>query len=76
MTTYGGVPGVVETKEAFGETTLVVDPARIVETCTHLRDEEGFVFLADISPADYLGWARRACRATSARARAAISTSR
>jgi NADH-quinone oxidoreductase subunit C len=56
MTTYDGVPGVVETKEAFDETTLVVDPARIVETCTHLRDEEGFAFLADISPTDYLGW--------------------
>ena len=36
-----GVPGVVETVEAHGETTLVVDPARIVGACTHLRDEEG-----------------------------------
>ena len=31
-------------------TTLVVDPARLVEACTHLRDEEGFNFLSDISP--------------------------
>jgi NADH-quinone oxidoreductase subunit C len=53
---YAGVPGVVETREAYGETTLVVDPARLVEACTHLRDEEGFNFLSDISPADYLGW--------------------
>ena len=53
---YEGVPGLVETKEAFGETTLVVDPSRLVEACLHLRDEEGFDFLADISPADYLGW--------------------
>jgi NADH-quinone oxidoreductase subunit C len=53
---YEGVPGVVETREAFGETTLVVDPARLVEACTHLRDEEGFNVLSDISPADYLGW--------------------
>ena len=52
----GGVPGLVETKEAHGETTLVVDPARLVEACTHLRDEEGFNFLSDISAADYLGW--------------------
>jgi NADH-quinone oxidoreductase subunit C len=53
---YEGVPGVVETREALGETTLVVDPARLVEACTHLRDEEGFNVLSDISAADYLGW--------------------
>ena len=54
--TYEGVPGVVETREAHGETTLVADPARLVDTCTHLRDEGGFNFLADLTPADYLGW--------------------
>ena len=54
--TYEGVPGLVQTREAHGETTLVVDPARIVEACTHLRDREGFSFLSDVSPADYLGW--------------------
>ena len=54
--TYEGVPGLVETKEAHGETTLVVDPARIVEACVHLRDMEGFNFLSDLSAADYLGW--------------------
>jgi NADH:ubiquinone oxidoreductase subunit C len=47
----------VETGEAYGETTLVVDPARLVEACIHLRDEEGFDFLADITATDYLGWA-------------------
>ena len=56
---YEGVPGLVETKEAHGETTLVVDPARLVEACTHLRDEEGFDFLSDITPADYLGWGEK-----------------
>jgi NADH-quinone oxidoreductase subunit C len=53
---YAGVPGLVETREAFEETTLVVDPARIVEACTLLRDEHGFNLLSDISAADYLGW--------------------
>ena len=53
---YEGVPGLVENKQTFGETTLVVDPARLVEACTHLRDEEGFTFLSDLTPADYLGW--------------------
>ena len=43
---YEGVPGLVETREALGETTLVVDPARLVEACTHLRDEQGFNLLA------------------------------
>lgn len=51
-----GVPGVVETAEAYGETTLVVDPARIVEACTYLRDEEGYNVLVDLSGVDYLGW--------------------
>jgi NADH-quinone oxidoreductase subunit C len=53
---YAGVPGLVETKEAHGETTLVVDVARLVEACTHLRDELGFDFLSDVAAADYLGW--------------------
>ena len=52
MTT--GVPGVVETIESYGETTLVVDAARIVEACTHLRDEEGYNVLVDLSGVD--GW--------------------
>jgi len=43
-------------KEAHGETTVVVDPARLVDACTHLRDELGFNFLADIAATDYLGW--------------------
>jgi NADH-quinone oxidoreductase subunit C len=55
---YEAVPGLVETKHAHGETTLVVDAARLVEACTYLRDEEGFNFLADVSAADYLGWGR------------------
>ena len=54
--TYEGVPGLVETREAFGETTLVVDPARVVDACAHLRDELGFNLLLDITATDYLGW--------------------
>ena len=53
---YPDVPGVVETRESFGETTLVVDPARIVDACTTLRDEHGFNVLSDLAPTDYLGW--------------------
>jgi NADH-quinone oxidoreductase subunit C len=54
--TYEGVPGLVETKEGYGETTLIVDPARLREACFHLRDDEGFNFLSDLTAADYLGW--------------------
>ncbi len=53
---FEDVPGLVDSAEAYGETTLRVDPARLVEACTYLRDEEGFRFLSDISSADYLGW--------------------
>jgi NADH:ubiquinone oxidoreductase subunit C len=56
---YGAVPGLVETKEQHSETTLVIDPARLVEACTHLRDELGFWFLSDVSATDYLGWGER-----------------
>jgi NADH-quinone oxidoreductase subunit C len=34
----------------------VVEPDLLVDACTHLRDEEGFNFLADIATTDYLGW--------------------
>ena len=53
---YEDVPGLVETRDEYGEATLVVDPARLLEACRHLRDQEGFRFLADITPTDYLGW--------------------
>ena len=56
---FEAVPGLVETKEAYDETTLVVDPARLLEACTHLRDEEGFDMLVDVTAVDYLGWASK-----------------
>ena len=64
---YEGVPGLVESGEAYGETTLVVDPARLEEACLHLRDEEGFNLLLDIVATDYLGWARATSPAITAR---------
>jgi len=56
MTEYASVPGVVETRLAHGETTIVVDPARLVEACLWLRDHHGFNVLSDLAAADYLGW--------------------
>jgi NADH-quinone oxidoreductase subunit C len=58
-TDWDAVPGLVSVKEQHGETTLVVEPEHLVEACMHLRDEEGFNFLSDISASDYLGWGSR-----------------
>ncbi|HXP88919.1 MAG TPA: NADH-quinone oxidoreductase subunit C [Bryobacteraceae bacterium] len=43
---------VLETMEAFGETTLTADPARIVELCRHFKDNEGFVRLSAVTAVD------------------------
>jgi NADH-quinone oxidoreductase subunit C len=56
LSEFAGVPGLVEEIEEHGETTLVVDPARLVEASLHLRDQRGFAFLSDVSAVDYLGW--------------------
>ena len=57
--TFEAVPGLIERGDAYGEVTLVVDPARLLDAAYHLRDVEGFNFLSDISTADYLGWSDR-----------------
>jgi NADH-quinone oxidoreductase subunit C len=45
-------PAVLETSEAFGEATLAVDPARIVELCRYLKDNEKFVRLSAVTAVD------------------------
>jgi NADH:ubiquinone oxidoreductase subunit C len=50
------LPGVVGESEAHGETTAVVERERLLDAALHLRDVEGFNFLADVAAADYLGW--------------------
>jgi NADH-quinone oxidoreductase subunit C len=54
--TFHDVPGLVEERSDRGETTIVVDPARLAEAAEYLRDELGFNFLSDLTPTDYLGW--------------------
>jgi NADH-quinone oxidoreductase subunit C len=56
MPALSGVPGFVEERAGYGETTVVVERKRLVEAASWLRDEAGFNFLSDISAADYLGW--------------------
>lgn len=46
-------PAVLETIEALGETTLVADPARIVELCRHLKDNEKYVRLSSVTAVDW-----------------------
>ena len=49
-------PGaVLESRFAFGELTLTVDPARIIETLQFLRDDPAaqFISIIDISGVDY-----------------------
>jgi NADH:ubiquinone oxidoreductase subunit C len=53
------VPGFLEEKDAYGETTVVVQCERLLEAARYLRDEAGFDFLADIAASDYLGWNER-----------------
>jgi len=57
--TYEDVPGLVGTKQAHGETTILVETSRLVDAAAYLRDELGFDFLSDITATDYLGWGTR-----------------
>ena len=45
-------PAILETKEAFGETTLIVDPARIVDLCRFLKDSETYIRLSGVTAVD------------------------
>jgi NADH-quinone oxidoreductase subunit C len=53
---YDRLPGFVGERSAHGETTVVVEPGRLLDAARHLRDEAGFNFLSDVTSTDYLGW--------------------
>jgi len=53
---YRELPGFVDEKDAFGETTVTIEAARIREACEHARDELGFNMLSDLVATDYLQW--------------------
>jgi len=44
---------VLETQEAFGERTLIADPAQIVSLCRYLKDEEKFLRLSAVTAVDW-----------------------
>ena len=53
MSSAYSYPGVIESKEALGETTLIVDPAQIVSLCRELKTKENFVRLDTITAIDW-----------------------
>src|SRR4029077_7984275 len=53
---YEAMPGFVEQKESFGETTVTIDVAHIRDACAYARDKLGFQMLVDLVATDYLGW--------------------
>ncbi len=46
-------PGILETKEALGETTVIADPGRIVDLCRYLKNDEKYVRLSGITAVDW-----------------------
>ncbi|HWP93967.1 MAG TPA: NADH-quinone oxidoreductase subunit C [Thermodesulfobacteriota bacterium] len=46
---------VLDVKTFRGETTLIIDKKRVREVCSHLKNDFGFKFIADITAVDYLG---------------------
>jgi NADH-quinone oxidoreductase subunit C len=53
---HEAVPGFLEERSAYGETTVVVERERLQEAARYLRDELGFNMLVDVAATDYLGW--------------------
>jgi len=54
------VPGAVKgAKKMVGQTTIELEPGRLVEACRHLKEKETFTFLVDLTAVD---WKERAPR--------------
>ena len=56
---FGHLPGFVDQREAFGETTVTIEAAQIRAACEAARDELGFRMLVDLVATDYLAWGGR-----------------
>lgn len=46
-------PAIQETVEKLGETTCIADPARIVDLCRYLKNDERFVRLSAVTAVDW-----------------------
>ena len=45
-------PAILETKEAFHETTVTADPAQIVDLCRYLKESEKYIRLSAVTAVD------------------------
>jgi NADH-quinone oxidoreductase subunit C len=46
-------PAILESTEALGETTVIADPAQIVDLCRFLKDKEKFIRLSTVTAVDW-----------------------
>jgi len=46
-------PAILETLEAFGETTQIAEPSQILGLCRYLKDSEKFVRLSAVTAVDW-----------------------
>jgi NADH-quinone oxidoreductase subunit C len=46
-------PAILEAAETLGETTLIADPAQIVDLCRFLKKDEKFIRLSSITAVDW-----------------------
>jgi len=44
---------ILETREAFGELTLIADPERIVDLCRYLKSDQQFIRLSAVTAVDW-----------------------
>jgi len=46
-------PAILETVNALGETTLIADPAQIVDLCRYLKTSEKYIRLSSVTAVDW-----------------------
>jgi NADH-quinone oxidoreductase subunit C len=46
-------PAILETSQAFGETTLIADPSKIVDLCRYLKESEKFIRISAVTAVDW-----------------------
>jgi NADH/F420H2 dehydrogenase subunit C len=56
VSSFEEMPGFVSVREAYGETTVTVEPEQIREASLYARVELGFEMCVDLVATDFLGW--------------------
>ncbi len=47
------IPGLLETVDALGETTHIIDPSQIVAACRYFKDQENYIRLSSVTAVDW-----------------------